>query len=143
MHTQSGKPLLELATAYKSLRDSGFDFSTAVGEPIDNAIQAQATKIRVITKTIERDNHNSKKKLPVIQQVAIVDNGYGMNADVLHGCLQLGYSTRYNDREGIGRFGVGATLAAISQCKRITIFSRNKSTSSFLSTYIDIDEIAT
>ncbi|MBN3890405.1 MAG: ATP-binding protein [Nostoc sp. JL31] len=142
MPTTSGKPLLELATAYNSLRDSGFDFSTAVGEPIDNAIQAQATKIEIITKTVEKDNPNSKKKLPVIQQVAIIDNGYGMNADVLHSCLQLGYSTRYNDREGIGRFGVGATLAAISQCKKITVFSRDKSTGNFLSTYIDIDEIA-
>ncbi|MEH2239288.1 ATP-binding protein [Nostoc sp.] len=142
MPTTSGKPLLELATAYNSLRDSGFDFSTAVGEPIDNAIQAQATKIDIITKTVEKDNPNSKKKLPVIQQVAIVDNGYGMNADVLHSCLQLGYSTRYNDREGIGRFGVGATLAAISQCKKITVFSRDQSKGDFLSTYIDIDEIA-
>ncbi|MFN6513015.1 MAG: ATP-binding protein [Nostoc sp. CreGUA01] len=71
-----------------------------------------------------------------------MDNGYGMNADVLHSCLQLGYSTRYNDREGIGRFGVGATLAAISQCKKISVFSREKSTDNFLSTYIDIDEIA-
>ncbi|MFN6513014.1 MAG: hypothetical protein RMY29_000760 [Nostoc sp. CreGUA01] len=63
MPTTSGKPLLELATAYNSLRDSGFDFSTAVGEPIDNAIQAQATKIYILIKTIEKDNPNSKKKV--------------------------------------------------------------------------------
>jgi len=135
-------PLLELATAYSSLRDSGFDFPTAVGELIDNAIQAGASRIDIITKVEEKKHQNSQQNMSTIIQVSIIDNGFGMSETILHGCLQLGFSTRYNDRKGLGRFGVGATLAAISQCKRITIFSRTPSESALLSTYIDLDEIA-
>ena len=56
-------------------------------------------------------------------------------------CPQLGFSTRYDDRKGLGRFGVGATYASISQCKRTIFCSRPKGTSNFIATYIDLDEI--
>jgi len=36
-----------------------------------------------------------------------------MSRDILRESLVLGYSTRYNSRNGMGRFGVGATLAGI------------------------------
>ncbi|MBK6900768.1 MAG: ATP-binding protein [bacterium] len=45
-----------------------------------------------------------------------------------------------NDRSGIGRFGVGMTLAAINQCKRVEVYSRQNG-SSWHWTYIDLDEI--
>jgi len=41
----------------------------------------------------------------------------------------------------MGRFGVGATLAGISQAKRLEIFSRNTPGAEFLHSYIDLDEI--
>ena len=65
-----------------------------------------------------------------------------MNEKTLNGCPQLGFSTRYNDRHGLGRFGVGATYAAISQCKRATFCSHSKGKGNLLATYIDLDEIA-
>ena len=65
-----------------------------------------------------------------------------MNAETLNGCPQLGYSTRYNDREGLGRFGIGASYASISQCKRTIFCSRPNGTGDFLATYIDLDKIA-
>ena len=136
MEKQEGLPLLELETAYKSLRESGFDFATAIGELIDNSIQAEAKRIEIKPKIVER------KFVSVITQIAVIDDGNGMNAEILNGCPQLGYSTRYNDREGLGRFGVGATYASISQCKRTIFCSRPNGTGNFLATYIDLDEIA-
>ncbi|MDE0086070.1 MAG: ATP-binding protein [Candidatus Poribacteria bacterium] len=133
MEEQKGLPLLELKTAYQSLRESGFDFSTAIGELIDNSVQAEAKRIDIIPKI---DGS-------VITQISVVDDGDGMDEETLNGCPQLGFSTRYNDREGLGRFGVGATYASISQCKRTTFCSRSKGTGNFLATYIDLDEIAT
>jgi hypothetical protein len=59
-----------------------------------------------------------------------------MDSDTLQRCLQLGFSTRYDDRSGIGRFGVGMT-----QCERIEIYSRSKGKANWLYTYIDLDEI--
>ena len=63
-----------------------------------------------------------------------------MNAETLSKCLSLGWSSRYNDREGIGRFGVGMKLGAIHQCKRVEVWSK-QSGAGWLYTYIDLDEI--
>ena len=142
MKEQKGLPLLELGTAYQSLRESGFDFSTAIGELIDNSVQAKAKRIDIIPKIVEKKSEGRRKPVSVITQVSVVDDGDGMDEETLNSCPQLGFSTRYNDREGFGRFGVGATYASISQCKRTTFCSRPKGTDHFLATYIDLDEIA-
>ena len=141
MKKQNGMPLLELETAYQSLRESGFDFSTAIGELIDNSVQAKANRIDIIPKIEEIENGGKQGAITAITQVVVVDNGDGMDAETLNKCPQLGFSTRYNDREGLGRFGVGATYASISQCKRTTFCSRPKGTDDFLATYIDLKEI--
>ena len=142
MNNNQGFPLVELATAYRSLRDSGFDFSTAIGELIDNSVQANAHRIDIIPRIEQKETDGKPGVIPVITQIAVVDNGDGMDEKTLNGCLQLGFSTRYNDRKGLGRFGVGATSASISQCKRTIFCSRPKGTGDFLATYIDLDEIA-
>ncbi len=134
MGKKEQRPLLALGTAYKSLRDSGFDFSTAVGEPVDNSIQAGADRIEI------KFNFEKVGKKKIIKDVFFFDNGCGMDEEVLHGCLQLGFSSRYNDRQGIGRFGVGATLASISQCKRVTVYSSDGSKKWYFN-HIDLDEI--
>ena len=142
MSTEKGLPLLKLATAFKSLRESGFDFSTAIGELIDNSVQANAKRIDIIPKIEENKFRGTGESVPVISQVSVVDDGDGMDEEALNGCPQLGFSTRYNDRKGLGRFGVGATYAAISQCRRATFCSRPNGNGNFTATYIDLEEIA-
>lgn len=39
--------LIEVDQALESMRDAGFDFEAASGEPIDNSVEATATTIRV------------------------------------------------------------------------------------------------
>jgi len=126
-------PLVSDARAVLSMRESDFDAYSAMGEVVDNSLQANATAVRVLL-----DYPASGKEL--VRSVAFGDNGHGMPADVLHLCLQLGYSTRFNDRSGIGRFGVGATLGAINQCKRVDLFSRVPG-GQWLYTYVDLDEV--
>ena len=98
--------LVDDARAIVSMRESDFDAYSAMGEIIDNSIQAKAEMIKM------RMDHGGGNK-QIVRSVAFGDDGHGMNKEVLHQCMQLGYSSRYNDRSGIGRFGVGATLAAI------------------------------
>lgn len=137
MDLHSEVPLVESGHALDSMRNSDFDVCSAYGEVVDNSLQANATRIRVQFKYEARTP--SRKNEP-IESVAFGDDGYGMDSDVLHHCLQLGYSSRFNDRSGIGRFGVGATLAALNQCKRVEIYSKTKGTE-WLWTYFDLDEI--
>ena len=95
------------ATAMMSMRDSDFDAYSAYGEVIDNSIQAGASWIKIRMDATEKGGRGRSYK--VIEKIVFGDNGCGMPPDVLHRCLQLGYSSRYNDRSGIGRFGVGMT----------------------------------
>ena len=104
----------------QSLRNSDFDCNSAYGEVIDNSVQAHAQNINLRFMTA-RANRNE-----VISEIAFADDGEGMSVEILENCLTLGYSSRYNERDGIGRFGVGATLAAINQCKDIKVYSKVK-----------------
>lgn len=127
------------ATALLSMRDSDFDAYSSYGEVIDNSIQADATNIKVMVKS----HHEARQKVGdylIVDWIAFGDDGYGMKMETLHSCLQLGYSSRYNDRSGIGRFGVGMTLGAINQCKKVEVYSKTTKTK-WLYTFIDIDEI--
>jgi hypothetical protein len=135
-------PFIKVDTALASLRASNFDTPAAVGEPVDNALEAKANNIKIRLVEGERKVGKRQKPTPVVEQIAIADDGTGMSKDVLHQCLVLGFSTRYNSRSGLGRFGVGGTLAGISQAKRIEIFSRDNLNEPCLYSYIDLDEIA-
>jgi hypothetical protein len=129
--------------AIQSLRESDFDTCSAVGEVIDNSIQAEATEVHLRVAETELPARGRRPAgAKRIVEIAFGDNGYGMDLATLHHCLQLGYSTRYNDRSGIGRFGVGMTLAAINQCRHIDVFSRMAGASKWIHTYVDLDEAA-
>jgi hypothetical protein len=130
-------PLVESGTALDSMRNSDFDVYSAYGEVVDNSLQAEAKHVKILI--VYKPKTTIHRNEP-IERIAFGDDGYGMNEEILHRCLQLGYSSRFNDRSGIGRFGVGATLAAINQCKLVEIYSR-PSGGKWLFTYFDLDEI--
>lgn len=137
-------PLVRVDRTLNSLRSSGYSLEAAAGEPIDNSLEANARNIRIYLVEGSRKITAKRKTetLKVVDQIAFADDGDGMTQDVLAKCLILGESTRYNSRNGMGRFGVGATLGAISQARRIEIYSRTKGSEPFLHTFIDLDEIA-
>ena len=122
------------ARAIDSLRKSDFDAVSAYCEVIDNSIQANSKNIKV------RFDTEQNERTQIIKTLAFGDDGFGMDKESLHRCLQLGWSSRYNNRDGIGRFGVGMTLAAIHECKRVEVYSKQEG-GSWLWTYIDLQEI--
>ena len=131
------QPFIKVDTALESMRDSDFDCYSAYAEAIDNSIQAHAKHVWVDFV----QHHSAKKTSSTVGSIVFTDDGDGMDADLLHKCLTLGHSSRYNDRDGIGRFGVGMTLGAIHECRRIEVYSKQNS-GAWLFTYMDLDEIA-
>ena len=131
-----GERFFEDSNALDSLRSSDFDAYSAYGEVIDNSIQANATEIKLNFKVSATGNHRK------IDSLAFGDNGSGMDARIIASCLKLGWSSRFNDRSGIGRFGVGMVLGAIHECKRIEVFSKQGNADGWLWTYVDLDEVA-
>jgi hypothetical protein len=115
----------------ESLRDSDFDSCSALGEVVDNSIQANAETVRIYFSMLNNQQ---------IKSVVFIDDGDGMSKEIIQNCLRLGWSSRYNDRSGIGRFGVGMTLGAIHECRRVDVYSKAKN-SDWYYTYLDLDEI--
>jgi len=129
------------AQAIQSERASDFDVYSAYGEVLDNSVEADASNIKMKFST-STDKGRGKNFLN-INSVAFGDDGNGMDDEVLHHCLQLGYSSRYGSRKGIGRFGVGMTKGAISQCQKIEVYSKEEKAPHWSYTYFDIEEIET
>ncbi|GIH28489.1 hypothetical protein Aph01nite_67990 [Acrocarpospora phusangensis] len=132
-----GKPradIIQIDTALESMRDSGFDLTAAAGEPIDNSVEAGATRIQVLTKFGEKGRS--------INEITFIDDGRGIKADILAHVLSMGFSTRYGKRGSLGRFGVGLKLAGLSLGRRIDVYTKQAGDPTIRHAYIDLQEIA-
>lgn len=111
----------------ESERNNNFSPEAAIAEIIDNSLEANSKKIKIRIKW-GKTSSSQRKERPII--IAVGDDGDGMDGDgresTLQKCLILGESTRYNSRTGLGRFGVGMTKGAISLCRQVEVYSRQK-----------------
>ena len=49
--------------------------------------------------------------------------------------------TRFNDRSGLGRYGMGLPNSSLSQARRVTVYTWQSGSPAYKS-YLDVDEIA-
>lgn len=104
----------------RGMRQNGYkSTATAIHEFDDNSIQAQATQIDLIL-GYDEDNASKKK----LDKFAIVDNGHGMDPDMIRLAILWGGTHRENDRTGFGRFGFGLPSAAVSIAKCFSVYSK-------------------
>ncbi|QKW32471.1 ATP-binding protein (plasmid) [Nocardiopsis flavescens] len=127
-------PVMLSGQALLSLRESGHNFPSAVGEVIDNSIEARANHIQVLT---EEATKGRKKTLT---QVTFIDDGDGMDDETLQHYLQMGFSRRFMSEKTIGKFGVGAKLAGLSAGMRIDAWSRVEGSDKIRHIYFDLEE---
>ncbi|WP_176050839.1 ATP-binding protein [Burkholderia sp. BCC1644] len=125
-------PLTHQGQALESSRDSGFDLSAAIGEPVDNSFEAGASIIRIGT---------LKASDGSISDIGIADNGGGIPLEILPNVLSVGYSSRYNSRKGLGRFGMGLKLAALSQGRRAEIYTKARGETTVYRTVLDLEDV--
>ena len=117
----------------ESERENDFDTNSAYGEILDNSEQANSKNIRI------EFFYSAEKKKQKLNYVVFGDDGDGMSPEILEQCLSSGFSSRYDDREGIGRFGVGMTKAFMNQCTKCEIYSKEKNKEWYF-TFADISE---
>src|SRR5206468_10574454 len=84
--------LIAAAKALMSLRSSGHDYCSAVGEVIDNSLQAGANAVNIRVFTTKKKIGTSTKAAEVVERVAMGDDGEGMDPTILHHALKLGFS---------------------------------------------------
>jgi hypothetical protein len=110
-------PLFFAQTLISSLRDVGYNTTTsAICEHVDNGIQAGASEIRVYFR-------QTGKTGEATIDVAVYDDGRGMAPNVLKVATSFGGSMNFNNRAGIGRFGMGMKTAALSMSPVMELYS--------------------
>jgi hypothetical protein len=110
--------IIALDRFIQATRDSGYKgTASAISELVDNSIQAGATRIELsITATTPSEE---EKEI----EVSVFDNGCGMDPFTLRQALRFGGSTRFGDRSGLGRYGMGLPNASLSQARRVTVYT--------------------
>ena len=132
--------LVPTKLAVMAMRDNGYQNAAyAVAELIDNSLQAEATEVELLCRE-KRERRRSRDRW-TIENIAVLDNGTGMDAEKLQMALQFGNGTRLDDRSGIGRFGMGLPSASISQCRRVDVWTWQHGLELALHSYIDLDEV--
>jgi hypothetical protein len=128
-------PVVLSGHALRSLRDSGYSLPAALGEVIDNSLEANANNI--LLRLDEAQDKYGKKH---IHRIVVIDDGDGMDTDILPYYLQVGFSTRYMQKDTIGKYGVGAKLAALNYGRRIDVWSRTSEEQPWQHVYFDLDD---
>lgn len=108
----------------------------ALFESIDNSIQAEANNVHVI---FDWNKGKSGAKEP--DRIAILDDGYGMDKDMIRVAALWGGSDRVNNRDGLGRFGYGLPSSCVSIGQKFTIFSKLSASKDWWFVPMDIEEI--
>ena len=124
--------IIALATFIDAIRDAGYRGTpAAVAELVDNAIEAGATNITIELGTTDAGT-----------TVLVADNGCGMTPETVRLALQFGGSTRFDSREGLGRYGMGLPGGSISQAQRVDVYSWT-SRADYWWTFLDVTMIRT
>lgn len=128
--------------AVQAMRDNGYkNAAYAIAELMDNAIQAGATQVELLCG--EKKELSGQRRRSRINQIAVIDNGRGMDSAVLRLALQFGNGTYLDEDKhiGIGRFGMGLPSSSVSQCERVDVWSWQNGVENALYTYLDLEEI--
>jgi hypothetical protein len=116
--TREDCSIIALDHFIQATRDSGYKgTASAISELVDNSIQAGATRIVIsVTATASGEEETAI-------EVSVLDNGCGMDPFTLRQALRFGGSTRFGDRSGLGRYGMGLPNASLSQARRVTVYT--------------------
>lgn len=100
----------------EGLRDTGYDFETAIADLVDNSIAANASVVDIL---IVQDFRGAIR-------VSIADNGEGMDSKELVDAMRYG-SPKRPDPASLGKYGLGLKTASTAYCRRLSVISRKSS----------------
>jgi len=112
------------------LRDTGYNFNTAVADIIDNSIAAFATKVDISI------DFSPQKELTVY----VADNGCGMDMAGLKNAMKYG-SDKRDDPGSLGKFGLGLKTSSTSFCRCLSVISRGAEDGTVRKVQWDLDYI--
>lgn len=116
----------------ESLRAFGYDLGTAIADLVDNSISAGAANVWI---DFTWDGPDSS--------IAVTDDGRGMSESRLRDAMRLGSRHPGETRaaDDLGRFGLGLKTASFSQCRCVTVRTKEAQQSPVLRRW-DLDHLA-
>ena len=115
----------------EGLRDTGYNFNTAIADIIDNSIAADATRVDISV------DLNPKDEVTVY----IADNGTGMDEAGLKNAMRYGSKQR-EDPSSLGKFGLGLKTGSTAFCRCLSVISRGQGDDTVRKVQWDLDYIA-
>jgi hypothetical protein len=115
----------------EGLRDTGYDFDTALADIVDNSVDAGATRIDI---GVDIDAEGD-----VI--VSVADNGCGMNRDELLNAMTYGADVVNKAPNRLGKFGLGLKTASTAFCRRLSVVSRGAKEAEPVKATWDLDHV--
>lgn len=101
-------------TLLEAMRAIGYSFETAIADLVDNSIAAGSSRLELMFSPFGEP------------YVALADDGRGMSREELLASMQHGSRNplAVRERHDLGRFGLGLKTASLSQCRRLTVLSK-------------------
>jgi hypothetical protein len=135
MVQQNDASIIVLDKFIQATRDSGYKGTvSALSELVDNSVQAGAKNVWITIASDGGEQH------PIT--ISVLDDGSGMDKRTLRQALRFGGSSRFDDRSGLGRYGMGLPNSSLSQARKVEVFSWCHKPSQAIATYLDVDSIA-
>src|SRR3989338_8427372 len=94
----------------ESLRNMGYECSTAIADLVDNSVTAHASEIYI--DILPKDGSRPAA-------IYIADNGTGMDKEELQEAMRFGSDQQYLQGD-LGKYGLGLKTASLSQCRKLT-----------------------
>lgn len=111
----SRRSIVDTPRFLMATRDSGYRSTAfALAELVDNSVQAGARVVDV--QVIESGDAD----YPI--ELRVVDDGPGMDDRALEAALTFGGSTRFDDRQSLGRYGMGLPNGSLSRARRVEVY---------------------
>ena len=118
------------ARLIEGLRDTGYDFNTALADIVDNSVDAGATLVEI---SMHMDDDGDVL-------LCVGDNGCGMDEDTLLDGMTYGASGRV-DPKRLGKFGLGLKTASTAFCRCLSVVTRPSAEVSPLRATWDLDHV--
>lgn len=118
------------ARLVEGLRDTGYQFNTAVADVVDNSIAADAENIAIELR-MDRNGEISLK---------IFDDGYGITPKGLEDAMRYGAKARPS-AASLGKFGLGLKTASTAFCRCLSVISRADKQHELVRATWDLDRI--
>lgn len=114
----------------EGLRDTGYNFNTALADIVDNSVDAGAGNIDV---RIQMDSDGDI-------MVTVADDGCGMNEKSLLDGMTYGAEGRTDSRR-LGKFGLGLKTASTAFCRKLSVISRDSADAQSVKATWDLDYV--